>query len=283
MPIPRRTLLSLALIAFALPLGATSLLAEPPTPVKAALKPDVALLIKQSTDAYRKMKSYKHTALYVIEGKDPATGETTKRETKFTLALDRPNKFVYRNDSMPLAAAVSDGKTFFNFRGGETPQYTKGDAPADFKGINIVDDVVFEPLATYLIALMLQGDALADKDVRSALEKATIKPGTTTEGGKKWVVLLMPFGQETPTEIYFNPDDHLIGRAVMRVPQFQVKVIESYENVSINKPIEASVFQYTPPAGAKQIEKFVPTQMPNDARRALPAAGEEHAVKIARK
>ncbi len=280
MPISRRTLVGFALTALALPLNARLALAEPP---KAALKPDVAALLKQSTDVYKKMKSYKHTSVYTIEGKDPMTGETVKQETKFTLALDRPNRFVYRNESKPLAAAVSDGKTFINFRGGETPQYTQQPAPTDFKGINIVDDVVFEPLATYVIALMLQGDALADKDVRMALEKATLKPGTITEGGKKWQVLTVPFGQEAPTELYFNPDDHMIGKAVLRMPQFQVKVVETYENVTINKPIEASVFQYTPPASARRIEKFVPVQKPDDARNHLPSIIDGIAAQVAKK
>ena len=84
------------------------------------LKPDVAALIKQSTDAYKKMKTYRHTALFVREGTNPLTGATVKQESRFTLALDRPNKFVYKNDTQPLQAAVSDGKTFINFKTDET-------------------------------------------------------------------------------------------------------------------------------------------------------------------
>ncbi len=262
----RQVALGLALATLTLSARIGPALADPPTVLKSSLKPEVATLLKQATDVYKKMKSYRHTALFVIEGKNPTTGETVKRETRFTLALERPNKFAYKNDSHPVSAAVSDGKTFINFRGSDIAQYTKQTAPADFKGINIVDDVTFDPLATYVIALMLQGDVLADKDVRLALERATLKPGTVTENGKKWQIVSMPFGQQDPTEIYFNAEDHLIGKAVQRIAQFDVKIVETYVDVSINKPINAAVFQYTPPETAKRIEKFVPVQKPNDAR-----------------
>lgn len=265
----RQAVLSIVLAAFALPGAIQLALADPPAVKKNSLKPDVAALIKQSAEVYKKMKSYRHTALFVIEFTDPATGIVRKRENRYTLALERPNKFAYKNDTQPTAAAVSDGKTFINFRGdetGETRQYTKQNAPADFKGINIVDDVTFEPLATYIIALMLQGDSLADKDVRMGLEKATLRPGTVTESGKKWQVLSMPFGRQERTEIYFNTEDHLIGKCVQDLGLQGAKITETYENVSIDKPIDSAVFQYTPPAGAKRIEKFLPTQNPNDAR-----------------
>ena len=268
MRIYHKAVVGLALSALALPGLMQSALADPPQIQKIVLKPDVAALLKQSTDVYKRMKSYRHTALLVIEGKNPANGQVIKQETRFTLALERPNKFAYKNDVKPTAAAVSDGKTFINFRGTDVPQYTKQSAPADFKGINIVDDVTFEPMATYLIALMLQGDALADKDVRAAIERASLKPATVTENGKKWQVLVFPFGQgqQDPTEIYFNAEDHLIGKAVQRLTQFDITIVETFENVSANKPVEASVFQYTPPDNAKHVEKFIPVQKPDDAR-----------------
>ncbi|MCW3095036.1 MAG: hypothetical protein JWL77_654 [Chthonomonadaceae bacterium] len=264
-----QAVLGFVLTACALSGAIRPALADPPATAKVNLKPDVAALIKQSTDIYKKMKSYRHTALFVAEFKNPMNGQAVKREQHYTLALERPNKFAYKNDTQPTAAAVSDGKTFINFKGDETGeklQYTRQNAPADFKGINIVDDVTFEPLATYVIALMLQGDPLADKDVRAALEKASLKPGTVTENGKKWQVLTMPFDQQEMTEIYFNAEDHLIGKSVQRIVPQGVKIVETYENVSVNKPIDAAVFQYTPPANAKRIEKFVPVQKPDDAR-----------------
>jgi outer membrane lipoprotein-sorting protein len=261
-----QTVLGLALTALVVPVAMPTVQADRPVAQKSAVKPDVAALLKQSTDVYKKMKSYRHTAVFVIAGKNPETGAALRDESRFTLALERPNKFVYKNDTKPVTAAVSDGKTFINFKGEDRLQYTRQNAPADFKGINIVDDVTFTPLATYIIALMLQGDALADKDVRGALEKATLKPGVVTENGKKWQVLSVPFGEQDPTDVYFNAEDHLIGKAVQRGTQFEFTVTETYENLSINKPIEGSVFQYAPPAQAKRVDKFLPIQKPDDAR-----------------
>ncbi len=261
--------LGLAMAAVVLTGSVHTSRAEPPKASQNSLKPDVAALLKLSTEAYKKVKSYRHTALFVIEQTDPVTGASRKLENRYTLALERPNKFAYKNDTQPTAAAVSDGKTFINFKGdeaGRSRQYTQTKAPADFKGINIVDDVTFSPLVTYVIALLLQGDPLADKDVRASLEKATLKPALVTENGKKWQVLSMIFDQQVVTDIYFNAENHLIEKTLVHSLRSDIKIGETYENISIDKPIDSAVFQYTPPAGAKKIEKFIPAQNPNDAR-----------------
>ena len=202
----------------------------------------------------------------------------------FTLALERPNKFVYKMDSQskafPPVAAYCDGTTFINFKAkfarveGEaaTKEYTKASAPETYKGINIVDDVEFEPIATYVIALMLQGDALADKDVRAALEQATVKP-SVTENGKTWQVLEMPFGTgATRITLYFGKDDHLIGKSLQKVEagkddlqKREIKITETLEGIKVDKPIDAATFQYTLPEDAKQVDRFSAPQRPNDA------------------
>jgi outer membrane lipoprotein-sorting protein len=235
---------------------------------QAELKPDVAALLKQSTDLYKKMKSYRHTAKWSFTTK--AQDSEIHDDVTFTLALERPNRFVYKMDSksliFPPAAAYSDGVNFINFKARNVPtptkQYTKVPAPASYKGINIVDDVEFQPIATYVIALMLQGDALADKDVRAAMEKATLKP-PVTENGKKWQVIEMVFGpEETLIDLYFGQDDHLIGKANQTG---DTRITESIESVKIDKPIEASVFQYTLPPDAKRVERFSAPQRIDDA------------------
>jgi hypothetical protein len=240
---------------------------------RAEVSPEVEALLKQSTDAYKKMKSYRHTARWTISAKSP-DGER-REDLTFTLALDRPNKFAYKMDTkseiFPPAAAYCDGITFINFKARLAPvpsrEYTKTPAPPTFKGINIVDDVEFQPIATYIIALMLQGDVLADKDVRAAMVKATIKP-TVTEGGKKWQVLEMPFGaEETPITLYIGQDDHLIGKAIQAG---STKIVETIDAVKIDKPIEPAVFQYSLPADARQVQHFSAPQRPDDAILHLP-------------
>jgi hypothetical protein len=250
----------------------------PKVELKSEIKSDVATLLKRSTDVYKKMKSYRHTAKYTFSLK--GSEREVHEDLNFTLALERPNRFVYKLDSnsriFQPVAAYCDGTTFINFKAKVQPaplntrplvisQYTKTKAPGAYTGINIVDDVEFQPIATYIIALMLQGDVLADKDVRAAMEKASIKPAVT-ENGKKWQVLEMLFGaEETPITLYIGQDDHLIGKATQKG---ELKSTEIVDAVKIDKPIEPAVFQYTLPADAKEVERFTAPQRPDDARRA---------------
>ena len=70
--------------------GRLSEAAPPKAEKKAELKPGVAALLKQSTAAYQKMKSYQHTAVYQVKAKGDM-GEATQEAT-YVLALDRPNR-----------------------------------------------------------------------------------------------------------------------------------------------------------------------------------------------
>lgn len=231
---------------------------------KPKLQPEVAALLKQSTDVYKKMKSYSHSSSWTISIKG-AEGVISEN-VKFTLALERPNRFAYKMDSaskiFPPHAAYSDGMTFINFRG-KTNQYMKLKAPVNYKGINIVDDVEFTPLGTYAIALMLQGDILADKDFRTALEKASMKP-SVTENGKKYQVMEVPFGaeEENPHEFYFSAETHMLVKTTQSGAN---RSGETIENVKVDKQIDESVFKYKLPAEAKAVDQFTSQQRPTDA------------------
>ncbi len=129
------------------------------------LQPAVASVIRAATAAYHKMNSYQHTAEYVQKAKQ-ANGKVSA----FTLALERPNRFCFRSENPDDGAAICDGKTFLNLKSNAAGgYYTRHSAPPTFQQIDIVDDVDFQPVGTYLIALMLQGDPLADRDVRAYL------------------------------------------------------------------------------------------------------------------
>ena len=230
---------------------------------KAELKPEIAALLKQSTSVYSAMKSYRHISEYIVKGQNQ-DGEINRTLT-YTLALERPNKFCYKSDEANGDAAVSDGKTFINHRVDnptserEHTYYTKTTAPASYKSINIVDDVTFT-YGTYLIALMLQGDALADKDVRTALEKATLKPGVV-DNGKKYDLLSAPFldatqGRTRAILFYFDAGTHLLHKTVDAEgggssQRAGFKATEIIENVQIDKPLPASTFEYKPPKNAR--------------------------------
>jgi outer membrane lipoprotein-sorting protein len=220
---------------------------------KAGMNPEVKALVEQCTAAYSKMKSYHQIAVFKVEGESP--DGPVNRARRYILALERPAKFCFKSEGSNEVACVSDGKTFINFNG---RQYTKQPGPSAYKGINIVDDVLFQPLATYVIALMLQGNALADKDVKAALENASIG-SPVEEGGKKWTVLNLPFGQNgSDAKVYVDSATHLIGKLTQTAGGGAFKIVETYEKVLIDKPVDAALFQYTPPADAKLVEKLPP-------------------------
>ena len=258
---------------------------------KAELKPDIAALLKESAAVYSAMKSYRHVSEYIIKGQNQ-DGEINRTLT-YTLALERPNKFCYKSDEANGDAAVSDGKTFINYRV-DTPAserdhtyYTKTVAPASYKGINIVDDVTFT-YGTYLIALMLQGDALADKDVRAALEQATLKPGVT-DNGKKYDLLSAPFwdtttGRKRPVLFYFDAATHLLHKTVdaeggSNSQRSGLKITEIIENVQVDKPIPASTFEYKPPKNARLIVSL-PIRTRTQLARTQAAQGSRHNFSI---
>ena len=237
----------------------------PPSPsVALKIKPEVMALVRQSTETYRKMKSYSADVNLKTEISNDTGSQTI--QSHFVLALDRANRFCYRDLTDPAGtAAVSDGRKFINYKS-DRNQFTEGPAPADYKGINIVDDVQFEPLATYLVALMLQGDALADKDIKESLEKANV--GTPIiENGKKWQVLHILFGpQEENCDIYVG-EDHLIGKSTTKLQAKDRKFLQTelLSNIKIDKPVDAAVFLYTPPPNAQKVDRFSAPQRAGDA------------------
>jgi outer membrane lipoprotein-sorting protein len=212
------------------------------------LKPEVAALIKAATGEYSKLRTYQHTAEYVIK----SSRENVAKETAYTLAIERPNLFCYKSDDSTAAAAICDGKVFYNLKASNpntSKQYMRALAPASYKDLNIVDDVTFEPIATYIIALMVQGDALADADVKKALVNAAT-PVAVTEDGKKYETVVVTIGPNAPTTLYFDAQTHLLHKAVMKNEAENIRITEVIENVKLNQPIPPAVFQYTPPKDA---------------------------------
>ena len=233
-----------------------------------AIKPEVAALLKKSTAVYAAMKSYRHISEYFSKTQN-AENEVHKTIV-FTLALERPNKFCYKADVSAFGAAVCDGKTFLNYHldgpvsEHERTYYTKTSAPATYKGINIVDDVTFTH-GSYMIALMLQGDVMADKDVEAGLKKASIR-ANVEENGKKYDVLSVPFAGHVEPDFkphtlrfYFDTATHLLHKAIEDVPAEEsethapYKMLEIIENVLIDKPLPPNTFEYKPPKNARQV------------------------------
>src|SRR5207302_7500626 len=131
-------------------------------------------------------------------------------------------------------------------------------APPAFKSINIVEDVDFEPYGCYFVALMLQGDLMADKELSSALKQATL--GDVQHDGLFTVQELILPGRPNrpPVRFYFNTNDHLLVKVKQRIRT--VQVTERFQDIHTNQPIPDSVFKFTPPASARLVDKLPSTQ-----------------------
>ncbi len=234
--------------------------ATPSSAVKAGLNAETAALLDKSTAVYKKYKSYQHTATYAVQQK--TKDGVNKQSMKFTLALERPNKFRYASVPDTNVLAVSDGKSFYNFHG-QTAEYTKTPVGPTYKNINIVDDVMFQPLGTYLIALMLQGDATADKQFNSELKAMKVGP-PVMEAGKKWIPLGLSAQGSTMT-FYFDAAAHTLGKVVQSGGNGNFTLTETYSDVKVNQPIEASVFKFTAPPKATMVAKFTDPQAAAEA------------------
>lgn len=207
----------------------------------------VQTLVRESTAAYQQMRSYQHTEEYLVK-----SGQRILEDHAYSLALERPNRFAFRSDSKDDTAAVSDGQTYVNFDA-SNKTYTRDRAPATFKQIDLVNGVTFQPIATYIIALMLQGDPTADPDVRAALDSAGA-PSTAMDAGVKYDIITLALGpNHSAATFYFDVKTHLLHKATSVDSSNNSTLAEIIENVKIDKPVPATIFQYTPPQDAHWI------------------------------
>ncbi len=251
--------------AMAFFMTAATAYANPDDHTQQTMRPEVATLIKQATAVYLGVSTfYSEITEKTTRSAENGTAAST---SKFVLALDRSNaRFCYHDITNPTGtAAVSNGKTFLNYDSNRN-QYIEKRAPTDFKGINIVDDITFEPIGGYLIALMLQGDAQADRDIRKALSTATIDP-VVNENGRKLTPLHILLGAtQEPYNVYFN-DEHQIVRTSLKLKSADssVDIEEQIGDAKLNKPVDPAVFLYTPPVNAIKVDHFMAPQRPGDA------------------
>ena len=233
----------------------------------APLDADVAALYKQMNAAYKGLKSYRHTAVYTQKAIAP-DGEH-KHVRAYQLALTRPNKFVFKSDDPNADAIACDGKTLINYRqtSPQTREYVQTDAPAALKNINLVDDVMFEPQGTYLVALALQGDMLADKDLARVISNAKMG-ANVQENGRSYQTAIIKAGQDATMTLYVDADTHRLNKVVQKALRSEGSVVEEFKDVEVNKPVPDSLFAYTPPASAQKVAHL---SGPDDELKALAA------------
>ncbi|CEK12524.1 LolA family protein [Chthonomonas calidirosea] len=211
------------------------------------LRPEVATLLQQATAAYQHMNSYRHTAELIQRD---AQGQIVL-DRAYTLAMVRPNKYCYRSESNSTNTVVSDGQYIVNYDGSDKT-YTRLRAPASLTQIDFVNDVNFDGVASYLISLMLQGNPLVDPELRAGFQAASA-PTTVTDNGKTYQVLSINLSdQDVPVSLYFDPTTHLLHKSVQKGAD-KSELAEIIENVKIDQPVPADLFQFAIPAGAHWI------------------------------
>lgn len=209
------------------------------------INPGVLQILNASTAVYSKMQSYQQTTEILERNAQNAIVS----DHAYSLATERPNKFCYRSEDPSGVAAVCDGKTFVNFTGSDQT-YTRTKAPASLDDIDIVNGVTFDPVGTYLIALMIQGRPLGDPSLRSGFALAP-SPGHQVVNGVTYDTISAPVEEgAAPFVFYFNAQTHLLHKVVMPDPVAQSHLVEVIEDVKVNKPIPDSIFEYELPHGA---------------------------------
>ncbi len=216
--------------------------------VSGTIRPSVMKLLNEATSVYSKMTSYQHTAEVIQRNAQNAI----ESDHAYTLAIVRPNKFVYKSDDASQGAAVCDGSYYVNYSGTDHT-YTRSAAPASLDEIDIVNGVNFDAIGTYLVALMIQNRPLADPQIRSAFEHAG-GVVTETDNGVQYETVTAPLVPDAPPAIiYFNAKTHLIHKVVIRETNVKESTIEVLEDIHINQPIANTVFQFTPPKDARWV------------------------------
>ncbi len=215
------------------------------TSVPGTIRPSVMRLIDEATAVYSKMSSYQHTAEVIQRNAQNAI----ESDHAYTLAIERPNKFVYKSDDASQGAAVCDGSYYVNYSGTDHT-YTRSAAPPSLNDIDIVNGVNFDAVGTYLVALMIQNRPLADPQIRNAFEHAGAVVMETDNGVQYQTLTASLVPDAPPAVIYFNAKTHLIHKVVIRETNVKESTIEVLEDIHINQPIANTVFQFTPPKDA---------------------------------
>ena len=231
------------------------------------LDPQVAALLRAASDAYMKMHSYRHTVVQNWRG-ETEEGVTEKSES-CPFAIQRPNKFLYTCFDSSYVQ-VSDGRIFVDYLGNE---YRKNPAPSAFNKVEIGQDAGWpNPQANSFVMLLFQGKMLqmlqGKLTWRSAHGEKQIpdfKPGPVVEEeGRQYQTILRVWSDTHQDTLYFDSGTHLIARMKQEFHDGggKLTIIERFDNIEINRPIDESLFKFTPPDEATLVKEFTP--LPKD-------------------
>lgn len=223
------------------------------------IDPAVEALIRQSTAAYSKLTSYQHIETHAWSFKG-AQGEQ-KVTLEYTLAMQRPNLFLFKANSRGADVIACDGAWLTRCRPVLQDgailryEYTRVPAPATLSGIPLVNGQAYNVQLSYLVSLMCQGDALADPRERSLLAHGKLGAEAVVDG--KPAQTLVITDRDTTITLYFDRDAHTLIKVDQLNPYHLNDVItETLQEVRTDFPPDSTLFHYALPEGAVPLKRF---------------------------
>ncbi len=237
------------------------------------LAQDAKAFLKQVQQKYRQMKSME--ASITINAEIQRDSSSIKQQVHSSVAMVKPNKVALKasgDDPMASREIYSDGKQIIIYLPA-MKSYVKREAPPNFEG----------PAAAATLGEIGMLFSLAEENLDDPNSKAkyAFKGKKTINGKPTRIVEISEKRQNASVllRLYVGEQDKLIYRLEMNQSfqqavqqgqppqQFSLKASADIRYKSVNKPIPASRFKFTPPKDAK------PMQMPQPGTPAPPPQG----------
>jgi peroxiredoxin len=222
--------------------------------------PTAEAVLKKSTDFLKKAKSL------TVDAVREQKVATFTIKMPFSMAIERPNRFLIRSKPDNLAAIavtlVSDGKTLSTTIN-QLKKYTETDAPES------IDDLEANPVVNGVLVGMMITDLFSTDPYTALMDgvKTANYSGSEQLGGVK-VHHLSLSKDQVDSEIWIAAEgDPLIQkirieptRAMARVPgqnaMKNLDVVTTFKNWQFDRPIAADTFVFKAPAGSQKVDSL---------------------------
>jgi thiol-disulfide isomerase/thioredoxin len=238
--------------------------AEDPPATQPAISPEAKALIDQTAAAYQKLKSAElDGVLKFQENEGGQHGQQAKHSIDFTDIVGGHDRFRHEGteDGKADNAVGANDKTQYIYQAQSQEYLTGPAAPTDAD----VDDLM-DPLPQFLrqadpsllLALSKHPAALILEDVAAAS-----RPADTKLDSQSYPTLKLVHQDKSVQTILLDPTTHLIRQVQtdltpVLVAQGQTAdhalIAIDYTTTTPNAPVKAVAFDWTPPAGATQMQ-----------------------------
>jgi outer membrane lipoprotein-sorting protein/thiol-disulfide isomerase/thioredoxin len=218
-----------------------------------AQTPQAGAVLNRMSSAYRSMQSYRDTATWT---RKIGSKETT---ATVTLAAQRPNKFLLeiKGDKMNTVV-VSDGSSLIALRP-DRKAYTKTRAPFLLMKNDFLTKVDVPSPGARIISILLSA-TLRESDSALAKSMAAAEvSGPQSFGAKMGYVLTFRYDEDHDAKVYVTDGDYLV-RKVSLISGSAADVVETHNDIEVDKPIPADTFTRALPTGAQLVFNLPPLE-----------------------